>query len=197
MKKITILSALVFCFALIANAQTEKGRYMVGGSVGFSSTKDKFESGGSSSDGDKYTNIWVMPTFGLFIADGIVVGAGLSITSNKTASDASDFTNTKSGLSVAPFGRYYHDSGLFGHVNLEFGTANDKDEGGQEDIEFKESIFGWKVGGGYALFINNNVIVEPMITYGSTTNKPKDSDSDFKSTNSGLMVSVGFNVLIN
>ena len=197
MKKITILSALVFCVSLIANAQTEKGRYMVGGSVGFNSTKQKVESGGTSSDVGTNTNIWVMPSFGLFVADGIVAGTGLSITSNKFKSDVSDFTNTVSGFSFSPFGRYYHESGLFGHLNLEIGSGKDKDESGGTTTETKDSIFGWRVGGGYALFLNNNVAVEPMITYGSTARKAKDSPSDFKVTDSGLMINIGFNIFIN
>jgi outer membrane protein len=197
MKKITILSALICCISLCANGQTEKGRYMVGGSVGFSSTKDKQEFTGVSTDGNKNTNIWVMPSFGLFVADGIVAGAGLAITSNKAESDDGTSSFTSSGLTIAPFARYYHESGLFGHLNFEIGSGKNKNESGGTTTETKDSIFGWKVGGGYALFINNNVVVEPMITYGSTSLKAKDSPSDFKLTNSGLLISVGFNIFIN
>jgi len=197
MKKITILSALVFCVSLVASAQTEQGRYMVGGSVGFSSMKDKQDVGGTSTDDDKHTNIWVMPTFGMFIADGIVVGAGLSITSNKDESDDGTFSQTNSGFTLAPFGRYYHESGLFGHLNLEIGSGKVKTESGGSSFESKTSIFGWRVGGGYALFLNNNVAVEPMITYGSSSAKLKDSDPEFKLITSGLMINVGFNIFIN
>ena len=69
MKKITILSALIFCISLLANAQTEKGRYMVGGSVGFSSQKQKSEFGNISTDVGTSTSINLTPSFGLFVAD--------------------------------------------------------------------------------------------------------------------------------
>ena len=197
MKKITILSALIFCISLIANAQTEQGRYMVGGSVGFSSTKDKQDIGGTSTDGNKHTNIWLLPSFGIFVADGIVAGAGLGITSNKNESDDGTFSSTTSGFTLAPFGRYYHESGLFGHLNLEIGSAKTKSESGGSSFETKFSVFGWRVGGGYALFLNNNVAVEPMITYGSSTQKLKDSDPEAKDINSGLMINVGFSIFIN
>ena len=197
MKKITILSALIFCISLIANAQTEKGRYMVGGSVGFSSTKDKIESSGSSFDGNKNTNINLNPTFGLFVADGIVAGTGLNVFSFKTENDAGTSSSTNSGFTLTPFGRYYHESGLFGHLNFEIGSGKVKVEDPSFPSESKDSIFGWKLGGGYAFFLNNNIAVEPMITYGSTTFKDKDSAVDFQRKVNGIMVNVGFNIFIN
>ena len=170
---------------------------MVGGSVGFSSQKQKFEFGSTSADVGTNTNISLTPSFGIFVADGIVAGAGLSITSNKFKSDVSDITNTLSSFSFAPFGRYYHESGLFGHLNFEIGSANDKDKSGGITTETKFSVFGWRAGGGYALFLNNNVAVEPMVTYGSRSLKLKDSDPEQKDIFSGLMINVGFNIFIN
>ena len=196
MKKITILSALLFCISF-AYSQTEQGRFMVGGSVGFSSTKDKLESGGVSTDGNKHTNIYVMPSFGIFVADGIVAGTGLGISSNKSEADDGSSSSTLSGFTVSPFGRYYHESGLFGHLNFDIGSSTSKSESGGSTFETKDSIFGWRAGGGYAFFLNNNVVVEPMVTYGSTTYKDKDSALDYKRTNSGLMINIGFNIFIN
>lgn len=197
MKKITILSALVFCTSLMVNAQTEKGRYTVGGSIGFNSTKNKLKLGSITTDGNKNTNIFLMPSFGVFIADGILVGTGLGISSGKSKNDDGSLTFTDSGLSLAPFGRYYHDSGLFGHLNFEIGSGKSKFESGGTSTESKTSISGWRLGGGYALFLNNNVAVEPMITYGSTSRKLKDSDPERKDITNGLMINVGFNIFIN
>ena len=87
MKKTTIL-IMLFASAFTATSQTSKGSMMVGGSVGFSSSKNNTtitDNGVSITSSDnKFSNSNVSPTFSYFLADGIALGLNINFYSNST-----------------------------------------------------------------------------------------------------------------
>jgi len=136
MKKFILL--LSFCFLLVgldAQAQFEKGRFMMGGTASLDIDKEK--------DADLRVNLGLQPRVGYFIADRLAVGAEF------------DFYLTTVGegsqvdLFIGPFGRYYHKSNFFGEVKA-----------GIADGGFK---FGF--GAGYALMINDFIAFEPIANF--------------------------------
>ena len=148
---------------------------------------------GTSTDGSS-NSISFNPFGGYFIIDGIAVGAGISIQSDSFKPDGQPGKFTFSQLTVSPFGRYYHSSGFFGHLGFNFGSAKFKDDTGGSTFEDKNSVFGFGLGGGYAIFLNDNVAIEPLLMYES--NSLKDKDSDVKDIQKGVVIRIGFNIFL-
>ena len=77
MKKLLLSLVAVAGLVYGANAQTEKGKVILGGSVGFSSSKVE---GAAKSD----VSFNIIPSAGFFVADNFAIGTGVAIdTTNK------------------------------------------------------------------------------------------------------------------
>lgn len=132
---------------------------------------------GSGTTTDESCNsISFNPFGGYFVIDGVAVGAGITIQSDSFKPDGQSGKFTLSQLTVSPFGRYYHSSGFFGHLGFNFGSAKFKDDIGGSTFEDKYSVFGFELGGGYAIFLNDNVAIEPLLTYESNSSKDENTD---------------------
>jgi long-subunit fatty acid transport protein len=153
----------LFAFLLAAvgfsslNAQTEQGRWMIGGTAGFNST----DFGGDV----KVTDIDFSPNLGYFIIDNLAIGAGLGFGSSK-----SDKLGDVSSFALTPFARYYFlgtgDVRLFGQGRFGFGSQ----KVGNLD---SQSFTTWGLGAGLNYFLNNNVALEALVGYDSR--KVKDA----------------------
>ena len=118
MKKITLILFFVLP-ALAVNAQTEQGRAIVGGDVSFDFGTDKTDVGGTVSDDGKFTTINFSPRFGLFIMDGLAVGAEIVYQSYTFKPDGGGGDFKSNGFLFGPFVKYYLDNGLFGQAILQ------------------------------------------------------------------------------
>lgn len=161
--------SVVATAAMGANAQTEKGTLMLGGSAGFSSTKVKGM--------DASTSVEISPTIGYFVGENIAVGAGVSVQSVKDV-------NTTFG--IGPFVRYYFlpigtNAKLFGHAN--FGFMSSKDKGASES----DNATTWGIAAGPAFFLNPSIALEATLGFQSLKFKDVDAINSF-----GL--SVGFQI---
>lgn len=192
MKKITILViAMVASFGALA--QFNQGRMLVGGSASLRSTTGKTKDGGQTVTNGTRTDFNLSPRFGYFVIDNLAVGAELGIGLSKwnSKTNGSDYnTNT---LSFGPFVRYYLPVNVFFHGNLNFGTQRTKYENSNFDTG-KYNTFGLGIGAGYAWMLNDYIAVEPMLLYGFK--RGKDSASDDKYIDSGLSLSVGFQIYL-
>lgn len=106
MRKLLTL-AMLSAFALAANAQTEKGKTIVGGTIGYSNDKNNNDHVDS-----KQTTFTLLPSIGYFIKDNLALGLGIgysSVTAN--TSEKSEFLmnqkNKTDNFIVSPFIRHY------------------------------------------------------------------------------------------
>lgn len=198
MKKGLLSIFAVIVFVIAANAQTEKGSIMAGGNFSLDFDKAKYKSGSTSVDGEKTTTLTINPVGGYFIMDGLAVGADLTIETSKDKYENDDeFGYTH--IALGPFVKYYHSSGFFGLGSFGLGSAKSKSTDAASGItsETTYGVSAWRLGAGYAIFLNDNVSLEPMLSYGSTSLKNKDADPEQKSISSGLSISVGFQIFLN
>ena len=195
MKKIFLFAFAVSCFVYSYSQNFSQGSKMVGGSIGldFKTLKQDVPGAGTQTDGS-LTNISFNPTGGYFIIDGVAAGAGLSFVSTTFKPDGTTGKVVLSQVSFSPFGRYYHTSGVFGHLGFDLGSAKDEDSIGGNTNKDKYSVFGIRFGAGYAIFLNDNVAVEPTLMYESTS--MKDKATDVKDINNGLVIRIGFNIFL-
>jgi outer membrane protein len=195
MKKIILIS---FC-CLISGAgftQIVKGAKAVGGGISYSNTSQP----GYLGDGeDSESSFEFIPAFGYFVADGILVGINLGLSTGKTVSFGNE--TKSSGFAVGPFARYYKQTSnenfaIYGQFSFLYGSGKETDS---SDQETKTSAMDIAVSPGLVYFLNNHWAVElgfRGIGYYSS-DPDKDVDNDNVKTldvglNSFLPASLGF-----
>src|SRR5690606_33126714 len=117
---------------------------------------------------------------------------GLSSSTEKYDDNNKDIQNT---LLVSPFARYYTPVGLFGEASVGLGNVNIIEQYEGEKDEYKTGVFGWSVGVGYAIFLNEHVSLEPSFSYNNIIGT-SDEDSKFKTKTGLFMIQVGFNIFL-
>jgi hypothetical protein len=169
MKKI-ILAIFLSGIIISANAQTDKGDWLVGGRIDLNTAKNS-------------THIGFTPNAGYFIINNLAVGGNFTLDYTKSGNDkVTDF-------SVGPFARYYFTNakarplllGSFGYISQHLkGTGYSSDNNG----------FNFFLGGGAAIFINDNVSIEMLAGYSHTKYKGFDGSGGFN-------LGIGFQVYLS
>lgn len=198
MKKIILVSMMTFA-ATGMFAQFNQGRMLVGGSAGIETSTEKDKTGSTTTTNGKWTSISLAPQFGYFVIDNLALGAVLdnSISKYNPESDnSSDLTLID--FSFQPFIRYYLNPGIFFQGAVGIGTGKSKVS---EDGQSQERTYGtssWSLAAGYAIFLNDNVAIEPMLGYGSDVSKYASTDfaPESKDISSGLFLRVGFQIYL-
>lgn len=99
---LTVFTALAISFA--ANAQTEKGKVLLGGSLGYS-----YDHANGTDVNNQQFNI--TPNIGYFIANDIAIGTRVGY--SYAESENSSFTSKTGAFIAAPFARKYAGSQTF------------------------------------------------------------------------------------
>ena len=186
MKKLLLSLVAVAAFAFSSQAQTEKGKIIVGGSVGLNATKVD----GADKADFKFN---VVPSVGYFVSDNIAVGTGVGYNYDKQVSEGS----LTQSFEVAPFGRYYvglsDQFKFFGQLSvpMNFGNVKDVDEttGDVGDKLATATQIGVKLSPGFAFFPTKRVGIEVSVDglgYQNTTLKDEATGAKLKSNSFGL-----------
>lgn len=148
MKKIVITS-LCLSLVFLLHAQTEQGRVLVTSSSNLSFSSQKVDGVNDNSN-----TLSLNGGAGYFVIDNLAAGLLLGINNNSQG----DFKFNS--FSVGPYARYYINGIFIGagfslvKTKFDDGTTETKSDGNQ--IRFE---------GGYALFLNDNVSVEPSLGF--------------------------------
>jgi outer membrane autotransporter protein len=195
---------IVFCLSLAAftsaNAQFEQGRILAGGNGSLSIVTDKNKTGNTTVVTGTTVSFGLTPQFGYFIMDNLAVGAELQFgVSSFNPKDDNAFSKSSSvSTLIGPFARYYFDPGVFVQGGFGLGSQSSKfTSGGGTTTDTKFVTSRVNLGVGYALFLNDNVAVEPMISYQSRILREVDSDPVAKDVDNGVYISVGFQVYLS
>jgi len=193
MKKITILIA-AWCLAFCAYGQFEKGKMLVGGSIGadFSTNKTKYD--GNTFTNGRYSSVSFDPQFGFFVIDNLALGAALGIRTDTYNEDGSDYKTVDNEFTLQPMVRYYLKSRFFFQGNFIAGNSKSKviDDGETGDIKY--NVSGWALAAGYAFLLNDHIAIEPRVGYGGRSYKNKEND--VTSVDNGLFIRVGFQIYL-
>ena len=159
MKKHVLAFMLFLGIAGGSFAQIDGGTMMVGGSAYFNQYRN-------TELDTKFNSLSISPQFGLAFADNFIAGAWFSF---------SNFSDISS-WSIAPFARYYYKNAF---VQLQYGYSRTGDVG--------QSIFGTDIG--YAIFLNDNVALEPAVYYAQYFNNGL--------AGADLGIKLGFQIYLN
>jgi len=160
MKKLLLSLVAVAAFAFTTQAQTEKGKFLVGGNVGFSTSK---VDGADKSD----ISFKVIPSAGYFVSDNFAIGTGVGYAYDKSVSDK----NLNQAIEVAPFGRYYvglsDQFKFFGQLAVPMAFGNDKEldaKGKTGDKTASTTSIGAYLSPGFAFFPTKRVGIELSVS---------------------------------
>jgi hypothetical protein len=169
MKKI-LIPCILFFSVQIASAQTDKGDWMVGGTFSLNTAKNN-------------TTISLSPNAGYFLVDNLLLGG-------RVGYEYSELGTTKvSAFDIGPFTRYYFKGRRarpFGEFDMNFQSAKLTTDLGSST----ESAVGFFIGGGLALFLNDNVALETVLGY-------KNTKVENKPGTGGFNMRLGFQVYIS
>ncbi len=191
MKKI-IITVLLLAIVKIGFSQFEQGNILLSGqsSFGFSSEKSKFD----GNDVSKQTSFSLTPAAGYFVVDNLAVGLLLNVSSSKTESETSDAESKNSTFTVGPFVRYYLQQKIFFQGDLGFGSTKSEFTSGGSSSDSDYSVFSFGIGAGYAAMISDRVAIEPMLRWGSLSEKADGADEPL--ITSGISLGVGVTVYL-
>ncbi len=185
MKKILLSLVAVAALTFGANAQTEKGKIILGGNVSFNSTK---VDGASKAD----VNFSVVPSVGYFVGNNFAIGTGVGYDYDKSVSEGAQVAAFK----VAPFGRYYvnltDQFKFFGQLSvpLAFGTLKDVEANGDTGSKLGTTTsIGINVAPGFAFFPNKKIGIEFSVNglgYENFSFKQEGTGNKVKSNSFGL-----------
>ncbi|MEP6796189.1 MAG: hypothetical protein ABJB16_17815, partial [Saprospiraceae bacterium] len=155
------------------------GIWTVGGSVGFSSSKQK-------GAGKATTIIEFLPEAGYFIIDDL--GVGLNALYSRTSQGNTSLTE----YAIGPWARYYVYHDAFAQASFLAGSLTIDGDFGKA----KTSNNKVEVGLGYSAWLADAVALEPLVFFNMS--KSKDENTDPVSTNTfglriGLKIFIGKN----
>lgn len=153
-KAIIIISSCLICIA--GFGQIIKGTKAIGGGISYSSTTQPGYLGEEDSD----SSFEIIPGFGYFVSDGLLIGINLGYSSGKTT--AFGGATKSSGFAVGPLARYYKQTSnenfaIYGQFSFLYGSGKETDSSNQET---KTSAIDIAVSPGLAYFLNDHWVVE-------------------------------------
>ncbi len=171
MKKLFLTLTAVTALTLASQAQTEKGKFLLGGQVGFETSKVK--------DTDVKQNAFsINPTAGYFVSDNWAVGTGVGYSWSKNERPTA--TTKENAFQVAPFVRNYIGEGqfkFFSQLSVPMQWGKNTAEVVGVETEEKFARYGVELAPGFAFFPTSKVGIELKVRglyFDSEKNKTTD-----------------------
>ncbi len=183
MKKLFLTLSAAIAVTFAANAQTEKGKTILGGNVSYDYTKVK------DADVEAHS-LNILPSVGFFVSDNFAIGTGIGYAYEENTSLAEVFGGNKvSAFSVAPFARLYKGDGdfkFFGQLSVPMAwgsaKADDTKKGNTES-------YGVAVSPGFAYFPTSKIGIELSVRglyYQNNSLKPEEGGEKVSTNSFGL-----------
>ncbi|HLT09120.1 MAG TPA: outer membrane beta-barrel protein [Cyclobacteriaceae bacterium] len=192
MRKVFLTMMTGLGFAVMANAQTDKGNVMLGGNAAYDYSKVVDVDGNTQ----RYE---IMPQVGFFVQDNFALGLGVGY-SGSTEKNAMDIKSTVGEFAVSPFARLYKGEGplkFFGQLSVPMGWGTSKVDGNKTA---NTERYGAAVSPGIAYFPTEKLAIELSVKglyYEHTATKPEVGPSakvnEFGLNANSLLPTVGVN----
>jgi outer membrane autotransporter protein len=129
-----------------------------------------------------------------YVIDNLGIGFSLGLTSSKSKDKDNNSEDSFTSITFGPLVRYYFSEGPFVQGSFGFGSLKSKYKSDGSTFDSKATISQWESGLGYSVRITDTILLDPMVGYGVSTIKNKDSD--FTSSSSGLFLRLGFTMVL-
>ncbi len=175
----------------------QKGSVLVGGSMAINVGDAKYEYSSQTSK-SKISTFQFTPEIGFFASNGFALGLSLDLNTETQKSDQNNSSNkiTSTEYLAGPFLRIYTKGGIFFMGNYSFGKSITKYaySGGSDKNE--SNISKWKLGVGYAAFLNDHVALEPSLSYQGFSMKEDENDSDLTYRTGQVVIGLGLSIYL-
>jgi len=182
MKKLFLTLTAVTALTFASQAQTEQGKFLIGGQVGFQTSKQK-------DTDSKFNSFSINPTAGYFVSDNWAVGAGIGYSwSNRDNGMEEEFKTN--WFNVSPFVRNYIGEGqlkFFSQLSVPMAWGKQSVERLAGTTETKFERYGVELAPGFAYFPVSNVGIELKVR-GLYFESQKDKTNDVTNNTFGLDV---------
>lgn len=204
MKKAIIISvALLGLVCSKSFAQSEyrpalqKGSVLVGGSMAINFGDAKYEYS-SQTNKTKLNSFQFTPEVGFFAGNGFALGLALDYNTETQKSDQNGNSNksTNTRYLAGPFIRLYTKGGLFLMGSYSFGKTTNKYSYSGDSGSEQTNTSKWKLGVGYAAFLNDHVALEPSLSYQGYSLKEDENDSDFTYSTGQVVIGLGLSIYL-
>lgn len=186
------MKKLFITIAFVAAAFFAQAQLFVGGSLGFTNTKDPFDNPAA----DKITKVSVLPTVGYMFADNMGVGVDFGMNYTKEEYDGGDAKTTE--WVINPYFRYVFaeidNFKFYGDLKAEMKFGKTKMDG-SDDYKTSTIAFGVVPGLSYDLTDNISMVATlNVLRLGYTQNKMDDEkESSFGfGVNENTPLNIGF-----
>lgn len=172
-----MLSRISFFFFLVLfgynlNGQfMESGDFLMGSTIGFSSTSSTISQSSSVGSGEKTPRslqINLSPNIGYFLSNDFALGIGMDYTYSYQR-DADNNRRTDSDFLFGPFVRYYipvkERMAFFGVVNFGFGNSSNENLLVAGNQSVSSNIFAVGLGPGFTILSSNAIGIEAILKY--------------------------------
>lgn len=202
MKRKLVFTGLMMLFLIEVPsiAQTEKGKFVLGGDtkLSFASAKvsqgtQYYETGSSKVQSFEFT-----PQFGFFPVKDLALGLGIRYSYDNTTISYNEYKSTS--FYLLPYAQLY-----FGNSNVKpflfasagIGTGTNVETGYNSSWDnTKKSLFLYEAGGGFAIFANDMVSIELGIAYSAGTSKYDNYGEARKDKASGIGANIGIVLIL-
>ena len=188
-----MLSTFLVLFAINSNAQiTDKGNFLIGGTMGFSTAESSFEIEGNEGmidgKGSKSTLFNIAPAVGYFFAPNVAIGIGLDYTVSRVE-EPEDITDPDSAINeeydsdllFGPYARYClpvgEDKAFFVETTFGFGSSINEFEIDEGTQTTSTNVLAIGVGPGFTIFSNDAIGIEALAKYNWARSR---TDVDFQ-----------------
>ena len=195
MKKLLILVAITtISTASFAQANINKGDWMVGGDAGYKSAKNEY-SGSTTSDA-KLSTLNLSPNIGYFFINQLAGGLRLSLTSSTEKFGTPQKEDKYTSTLIGPFLRYYflpatQKLNIFVDANYGFGSNKHTPPSGSSN---KSDLSGYDINGGVAFFVNPAVAIEFTLGYQSLKDKYSSGSTSYTNDTKTFGFNIGFQI---
>jgi len=175
MKKFVLFPLFAVLMQVVASAQIlDKGNFMIGTTIGFSTANSKVSAGGNEEKGLSPRQINIAPSIGYFVLDNFALGIGADYTINRVVLPNDD-KKEDSDLLFGPFARYYFllgdNAALFAVANFGFGNSKDEQTVGETTESISTNIFAVGVGPGITVYSKGGFGIEAIFKYNYANSK--------------------------
>ncbi|GGF61908.1 outer membrane beta-barrel protein [Wenyingzhuangia marina] len=202
MKKVLLVVLIGFA-TLKINAQTEKGKFLIGASsssLGFSSLNSSVSMNNSETEVEtKNFNISVKVAY--FLLNNIALGVNIPYSNQLSDQDSPEVYQKNTTFQIKPFTRIYAYSnnhmGVFLEGDVGFGkTKYELSFLNEQNNEQVYNVVSYQLGGGFSFFLTKYFSTDLFLGYSSTKNKIDNQGYDAETITDGFVSSIGFSFFL-
>lgn len=184
------IAALLLLIGL--QSKTQNSSYIIGGTIGYGTSNSKFENTEPLSGINETTSLSGSPFGGYYISRKIMLGVAIDfIVESAGVSHNSVISPNYTETFIDPFVRYYFNSSLFIHGQVNFGKSFQEFDLGvlsinltSTPVKLEYNVIGAGISVGYDVELSKKLKLEPMIRY--IYNKYSETDYNFTRTSISL-----------